>query len=69
MVELYQPITLEQLMSNIGGQLSLWLGISILTILQAFFYLGSTAAESASENKQKNKATQVVPGSLALQYG
>ncbi len=35
-------MTLDQLVANLGGQLSLWAGISFLTILQAVFYFGST---------------------------
>ncbi len=41
-VSRFQPMTLDQLISNLGGQLSLWAGISFLTILQAVFYFGST---------------------------
>uniref|UniRef100_A0A914W120 Uncharacterized protein n=1 Tax=Plectus sambesii TaxID=2011161 RepID=A0A914W120_9BILA len=38
-VEMYESFTLEDLVSNLGGVMSLWAGMSILTIVQGAVYL------------------------------
>ncbi len=38
-IEMVETMPIDQLISNVGGQLGLWAGISVITIYQALLYL------------------------------
>ncbi len=46
-------MTLDQLISNIGGQLGVWAGMSILTVFQLLMYIISGVFTDSNEEKKE----------------
>ncbi len=57
-VERHPRMTLDQLISNIGGQLGVWAGISILTLSQFVIYIISGLFTDPKKKKKKQKDKQ-----------
>ncbi len=62
-------MTIHELISNFGGQLGLWAGISVLTVAQAIIYLCTALCRLHSKipSKEEPKSKELYGGWLGKQ--